>query len=74
MAGNEVIGIDIIAKLDQFRSEMAKIPGITAENAKAMASELNKSIKAVETQARAAAKGTKEATAAGSETAKVAAR
>jgi len=74
MAGNEVVGIDIVARLDQFRAEMGKIPGITAENAKAMASELNKSIKAVETQAKSASKGAKEAASAGAEVTKSAAR
>jgi hypothetical protein len=56
---NELIGLDIGIKLDGFRAEMAKIPGITAENAKAMAAALNKSIKEAERAAKAAAAATK---------------
>ena len=56
---NEVIGLDIGIKLDGFREEMSKIPGITAENAKAMAAALNKSIKEAEKASKAAAAATK---------------
>jgi hypothetical protein len=56
---NAVIGMDLELKLDGFRAEMAKVPGITAENAKAMASALNRSIKEAEKAAKAAAAATR---------------
>ena len=55
MADNSVIGIDVVARLDQFRAEMAKLPGITAADAKAMSAELNKSIQSATRNAAAAA-------------------
>lgn len=54
MAGNPVIGVDVIAKLDGFRAELAKIPGIGAEEAQALAARMNKELRAL-TRAQATA-------------------
>lgn len=56
---NQVIGMDLQLKLDGFREEMAKVPGITADGAKAMAAALNKSIKEAEKAAKASAAATR---------------
>ena len=39
---NETVGIDIVARLDQFKASLAKIPGIGAKEAKALTAELAK--------------------------------
>lgn len=51
MAEN-VVGIDIITRLDVFRAEFAKIPDIGTAEAKALAAALSKEIKAAETRLR----------------------
>ncbi len=53
----ETIGLDVVARLDKFREEMAKIPGITGVEAKAMAGQLSREIKAAERAAKGAAAG-----------------
>lgn len=56
MAGNAVIGVDVVAKLEAFRAEMEKIPGIGAEEARAMAARMNKELRALSrTQAKSTA-------------------
>ncbi len=60
MAEN-VIGIDIVARLDQFRAEMEKLPDITSAQAKAMSAQLSKEIKAAEAAAKRAAAAGKDA-------------
>lgn len=59
MAEN-VVGIDIVARLDAFRSELAKIPDIGAAEAKTLAAALSKEIKAAETASRKAAKASED--------------
>lgn len=61
MAENSVIGLDIVARLDQFKAEMAKIPDIGGKEAKALAAQLTRDIKAAETAAKKAADATKKA-------------
>lgn len=57
---NEVVGIDIVARLDRFKAEMASLPGITGKEARAMAAELNRSVKEATRAAQtASAAGTK---------------
>lgn len=60
MADNEV-GIDIRARLDRFRQDMATIPDIGGKEAKALAAQLQKDIRAAERAARAAAKASRDA-------------
>lgn len=60
MAENEV-GIDIRARLDRFRQDMAAIPDIGGKEAKALAAQLQKDIRAAERAARAAAKASRDA-------------
>lgn len=62
MADN-VVGISLEAKLDAFRQQMSQIPDITSDQAKAMASELNKSIKAAEVASKKAGDAAKKAAA-----------
>ena len=50
--------LDVVARLDQFKKDMAAVPDIGGKQAQLMAAELNKSIKA-------AAKGASKATAKG---------
>lgn len=58
MAEN-VIGIDIVARLDDFRAELAKIPDIGGKEAKALTAQLSKEIKAAESAAKKAADAAK---------------
>jgi len=58
MAEN-VVGIDIVARLDSFRAELAKIPEIGASEAKALTAGLAKEIKNAEKAARDAATASK---------------
>ncbi len=53
--GNEVVGIDIVARLDGFRSELAKIPDIGGKEAKALVGQLARQIKSAEQASRGAA-------------------
>jgi hypothetical protein len=58
---NPVAGIDIVARLDQFRAELAKIPDIGGKEAKALAAQMSKEIRAAEKAALAAAKASRTA-------------
>jgi len=58
---NPVAGIDIVARLDQFRAELAKIPNIGGKEAKALAAQMSKEIRAAEKAALAAAKASRTA-------------
>lgn len=58
MADN-VVGIDIVARLDSFRAELAKIPDIGADEAKNLTAQLSKEIKAAERAATSAATASK---------------
>lgn len=60
-AGNPVAGIDIVARLDKFRAEMAQIPDIGGKEAKALTAQLSKEIRAAELAAKRAADATKKA-------------
>lgn len=60
MASNEVVGIDIVARLDDFRSELAKIPDIGAREAKALTSQLSREIKSMERASKKAADQSKK--------------
>jgi hypothetical protein len=53
---NEVVGIDITARLEGFRAELAKIPEIGGKEAKALVGQLSREIKAAERASQAAAK------------------
>jgi len=53
---DETIGIDVKLQLGDLQKQLAQIPGMTAEQAKLMVAELNKSVKASEKAARDAAK------------------
>jgi hypothetical protein len=55
------VELSIDANLAGLRSELGKIPGLTAEQAKLMTAELNKSIKASERAAKAAGAASKRA-------------
>lgn len=59
MASENVVGLDIVARLDAFRAEMAKIPEIGGKEAKALTAQLSKEIKAAETAAKKAADAAK---------------
>jgi hypothetical protein len=58
---NPVAGIDIVARLDQFKADLAKIPDIGGKEAKALAAQMSKEIKAAERASLAAAKASKTA-------------
>lgn len=60
MAANEVVGIDIVARLDDFRAELAKIPDIGAKEAKALTSQLSREIKRAERASKTAAEQSKK--------------
>jgi len=53
---NEVVGIDIVARLDRFRKEMAEIPDIGAKEARALTGQLSREIKKAERAATQANK------------------
>jgi hypothetical protein len=55
------VELSVDANLAGLRSELGKIPGLTAEQAKLMTAELNKSIKASERAAKAAGAASKRA-------------
>lgn len=55
--------LNITANLEGLRSELSKIKGITADEAQAMASQLNKSIRAAEAASKRATAATKAAAA-----------
>jgi hypothetical protein len=61
---NEVVGIDIVAKLDGFRKEMATLPTTAGSEGKKLAVQLSREIKAAEKAAKDAAKAAKESSAA----------
>jgi hypothetical protein len=63
---NPVVGIDIIARLDQFKAELAKLPDIGGKEAKALVGQLSREIKSAENAAKKAADVSKQ-TAAGFE-------
>ena len=52
MSQNEVVGIDIVARLDDFRAELAKIPDIGGKEAKALTSQLSREIKKATTASK----------------------
>lgn len=64
MATNEVVGIDIVARLDGFRAELAKIPDIGSKEAKALTSQLSREIKKSERASKQAAAQSKKTAAA----------
>lgn len=55
---NPTVGIDIVARLDQFKAELAKIGPIGATEARSLTAKLSKEIKAAETAAKKAAEAT----------------
>lgn len=55
MATNEVVGIDIVARLDGFRAELAKIPDIGSKEAKSLTAQLSREIKKSERASKKAA-------------------
>ena len=55
---DDVIGLDVVAKLDKLEDDLGRIPGIAADEARAMTAALAKEIKRVENAARAASKAT----------------
>jgi len=57
---NEVVGLDVVARLDGFREELAKIPEIGAKEAKQLASQLSRELKAAERAAKQATKASKQ--------------
>lgn len=61
MANNPVIGIDVVARLDQLKAQLSQIPGITAEQSKLMLGELSKNLKAATKATQDAAKSAAEA-------------
>lgn len=67
---NEVVGIDIVARLDKFRTEMAQLPVTASKEAKAMTLALSREIKAAEAAAKKAAAATAAAGKGGREGAK----
>lgn len=54
MADSEVIGIDIVARIDQFRNELKKIEAAGGDAGKGIAAELNASIKSMEREIKKA--------------------
>ncbi len=61
MGANETVGIDVVARLDQLRAELGKIPDIGGKEAKALTAALAREVKAMETATRNAARGAKDA-------------
>lgn len=59
---NPVVGIDLELRLEQFKADMATLPGIASKEGKAMAAQLAKELRAVEKATKDAAKASKEAT------------
>lgn len=57
----EQVGIDIAARLDNFRAELAKIPEIGGKEAKALAGQLSREIRQAEQAARRAGGAAKDA-------------
>jgi hypothetical protein len=57
---NEVVGLDVVARLDGFREELAKIPDIGAREAKQLATQLSRELKMAERAAKQAAKASKD--------------
>lgn len=55
----ETVGIEVVARIDQLRAEMAKIPGVTEKEAKAMVKGLERQLKAAEKAAKKTADETK---------------
>lgn len=49
---SNTVGIDIVARLDNFKAELAKIPGIGQAEARTLASKLSKEIKSAEKAAK----------------------
>jgi hypothetical protein len=64
MSQNEVVGIDIVARLDDFRSELAKIGDIGGKEAKALTAQLSREIKKSEKASKKAAEQSKKTAAA----------
>lgn len=54
--GNPVLGIDVVARLDAFKSELAKIPDIGGAQAKLLTASLGKEIRQAGTAAKQAGK------------------
>lgn len=59
--GNEVVGIEVVAELQNLRQQFAEIPKVADEETKALTAAVNKNIKALESQIAKAAKTTKAA-------------
>jgi len=57
---NPVVGIDVRARLDAFRAELAKIPDIGAKEARALTTQLSREIKKQERAAKRAADASKK--------------
>jgi hypothetical protein len=51
---NPTVGIDIVARLDQFKAELAKIPDIGGAEARSLTAKLSKEIKAAEAASKKA--------------------
>lgn len=64
---DSVIGIDVVARIDNLRAELAKIPDIGAGEAKALTAQLAKEIKGAERAAKDAAKASRDAAKANAE-------
>lgn len=64
MSQNEVVGIDIVARLDDFRSELAKIKDIGGKEARALTAQLSREIKKSEKASKRAAEQSKKTAAA----------
>ena len=58
---NPQVGIDIIARLDKFKAELAKIPDIGGKEARALTAQLSKEIRAAERAAQQAGKAAQAA-------------
>lgn len=61
MSSNPVIGIDIAARLDRFREELARIPDIGGREARQLAAQMEREIRRAERAARAAARASEDA-------------
>jgi len=61
-AGDAVVGIDIVARLDGLREEMAKIPDIGAKEARTLTAALSREIKAAQRAVTSVAKTSTVAT------------
>jgi hypothetical protein len=60
MSQNEVVGIDIVARLDDFRAQLADIPKIGEREARALTAQLSREIKKSERASKRAADQSKK--------------